>query len=497
MPTAKVGYWLSHFKESISVIIPKLGKPTYSTPKSFRPIALLNTLGKLIEKMISTHLQFDCIKHEVFHPNQLGSIRQRSTGDAGVFLTHLVRAGWAKGLKTSVIAFDIAQFFPSLNHEMLLGILAKGTRYLWNSFSSDLRLTDVGMGQGSALSPVLSALYLAPVIQLFERRAVHVGCDVLSYVNDSTLIVQHKRLEDNLLPLFMEHNKSELFHFTRQCDNASPPIVLDFESFMAASPLKPKTFWRYLGFYFDWTLSFREHVRYYSTKAISTVHAMGMLGNLLQRLTPKQNRILYQACVMPIARYGFHLWYNDFAKCKGHLQSLTRMQCCAALWIIATFWTSLMGGCEALAGLIPIHLHLRKLASQATYWVATLSRTHSVQSLIGWRDAPGAHILKSQAVLPLLPVSPVPTAPTVSTAARPILPTTTDVLSGATASAHHGLKGMIVGYLQLRNHTRGSVDTGKRLRVKNMSTGKFNIKSHDLLIWLPVYITKATSLHYN
>ncbi|KAJ3553860.1 hypothetical protein NP233_g12550 [Leucocoprinus birnbaumii] len=310
----KVGYWPSHFKESVSVIIPKLGKPTYSTPKSFRPITLLNTLGKLIEKMISTCLQFDCVKHEVFHPNQLRR--------------------WAKGLKTSVIAFNITQFFPSLNYEMLLGILAKqgflahvcqffafylvgrGTRYLWNSFSSDLRSTDVGVGQGSALSPVLSALYLVPVIRLFEQWAAHVGCDVLSYVDDSTLIIQRKTLEDNLLPLHeayrimfnlfdafglvMGHNKSKLFHFTWQHDDANLPIVLNFEPFTAASPLKPKTFWRYLGFYFDWTRSFREHVRYYSTKAISTVHTMRMLGNLLQGLTPKQKRILYRACIVPI-----------------------------------------------------------------------------------------------------------------------------------------------------------------------------------------------------
>jgi hypothetical protein len=96
-----VGYWLSHFKESVSVIILKLGKPSYSTPKSFRPIVLLNTLGKLIEKMISTWLQFDGIKFGVFHSNQLGGIQQQSTADAGLFLTHLVKVGWAQGLKTS------------------------------------------------------------------------------------------------------------------------------------------------------------------------------------------------------------------------------------------------------------------------------------------------------------------------------------------------------------------------------------------------------------
>jgi hypothetical protein len=115
-----VGYWPTHFKESVSVIIPKPGKPSYSTPKLFQPIVLLNTLGKLIEKIISTWLQFDSVKFGVFHSNQLGGIQQRSTEDAGLFLTHLVKAGWAQGLKMSVVAFDIAQFFPLLNHEMLM-----------------------------------------------------------------------------------------------------------------------------------------------------------------------------------------------------------------------------------------------------------------------------------------------------------------------------------------------------------------------------------------
>jgi hypothetical protein len=56
----------------------------------------------------------------------------------------------------------------------------------------------VGVGQGLALSPVLSALYLALVIKLFESQAVHLDCDVLSYVDDRTLIVQAKDWGSNL-----------------------------------------------------------------------------------------------------------------------------------------------------------------------------------------------------------------------------------------------------------------------------------------------------------
>ena len=54
----KIGFWPLHFKISTSIIIPKPNKKLYDSSKSFRPIVLLNTIGKLIEKAIGKRLQF-------------------------------------------------------------------------------------------------------------------------------------------------------------------------------------------------------------------------------------------------------------------------------------------------------------------------------------------------------------------------------------------------------------------------------------------------------
>jgi len=51
-------YWLSHFKISLSIIIPKPNKTFYDSPKMFSPIILLNKLGKLIKKVTRERLQF-------------------------------------------------------------------------------------------------------------------------------------------------------------------------------------------------------------------------------------------------------------------------------------------------------------------------------------------------------------------------------------------------------------------------------------------------------
>ena len=69
-------HWPKHSKELISIIIPKPGKSAYDTPKTFRPIVLLNTLDKLIEKMIARQLQFNAIKYGILHPNQLEGVAQ-------------------------------------------------------------------------------------------------------------------------------------------------------------------------------------------------------------------------------------------------------------------------------------------------------------------------------------------------------------------------------------------------------------------------------------
>jgi Reverse transcriptase (RNA-dependent DNA polymerase) len=114
---------------------------------------------------------------------------------------------------------------------------------------------DVGVGQGSALSPVLLSLCLAPILKLFSASDIGRQVDVMSYVDDGTLIARSSWLEDNLEPLkeaygwiyhaftslglVLEHTKSEAFHFTRARGNPDLPVDLGFQPFMGDTPLRP------------------------------------------------------------------------------------------------------------------------------------------------------------------------------------------------------------------------------------------------------------------
>jgi len=171
----------------MTVIIPKLNKTSYDSLKSFKPIVLLNTVGKLIKKVIREKLQFTMTANDFIHSSQLGGLKFKSMTNVVIALTHIIQTGWVKNLSTSTLTFDIVQFFPSLNHYLLTLIMKKvgfdnhvisffanylidrKTNYFWNNFMSPIFNVNVGVGQSSALSPILSALYLSPFIYILEN----------------------------------------------------------------------------------------------------------------------------------------------------------------------------------------------------------------------------------------------------------------------------------------------------------------------------------------
>jgi len=112
----ELGYWPSHFKTSLSIIIPKPNKELYDSPKIFRPIVLLNTIGKLIEKVIGERLQFYMTSNNFIYPSQLGGLKQCFLSNASITLTHFIHTSWVRNNYTSTLAFNIAQFFSFLNH---------------------------------------------------------------------------------------------------------------------------------------------------------------------------------------------------------------------------------------------------------------------------------------------------------------------------------------------------------------------------------------------
>ena len=92
---------------------------------------------------------------------------------------------------------------------------------------------NIGVGQGSALSPILSSLYLSPFIYILEKclKNLKIPTSIISFVDNGLIITQNNsfvmsnsqlfcsynvlsKLLDNF-GLVIEHSKTEIFHFSR------------------------------------------------------------------------------------------------------------------------------------------------------------------------------------------------------------------------------------------------------------------------------------------
>ena len=104
--------------------------------------------------------------------------------------------------------------------------------------------------------------------------------------------------------------------------------------------ISPKPIWCYLGFYFNHKLNFNYHMHFYTMKCLSTLNTMKILGNSARGLFPIQKRLLYRTCILPIALYGFQLWFFKSASIVKNLAELRKIQQRAALWITKAFCVS-------------------------------------------------------------------------------------------------------------------------------------------------------------
>jgi len=132
---------------------------------------------------------------------------------------HIIRSGWIKNLSTTTLAFDISQFFPTLNHRILTLILEKvglnpkvtvffvdylvrrKTNYVWNNLSSSMYEVNVGVSQGSAL-------YLSPLLYILENhlKILNIPVSLISFVDDGLIIAQNKSIDISNSHLFCSYN---------------------------------------------------------------------------------------------------------------------------------------------------------------------------------------------------------------------------------------------------------------------------------------------------
>jgi hypothetical protein len=101
------------WKVAKGVIIQKSNKPNYNNPKAYRIICLLNCMGKIVEKVV-TSLLADTIDKKLYK-GQFGCRKHHSVVDAAACLTEKVYQSWAKGKIAGTILMDVKGAFDHVS----------------------------------------------------------------------------------------------------------------------------------------------------------------------------------------------------------------------------------------------------------------------------------------------------------------------------------------------------------------------------------------------
>jgi hypothetical protein len=126
--TTRIGYHLKAWKAAITLAIRKPNKEDYTSIEAYRPIALLNIMGKLLELVMARKLSELAENNGTLPETQMGARKGRSTETALQLLTEQIYTIWklpGKQRVATILYIDISGAFDNVSHIRLLDNLRK------------------------------------------------------------------------------------------------------------------------------------------------------------------------------------------------------------------------------------------------------------------------------------------------------------------------------------------------------------------------------------
>uniref|UniRef100_A0A1B6KGZ5 Reverse transcriptase domain-containing protein n=2 Tax=Graphocephala atropunctata TaxID=36148 RepID=A0A1B6KGZ5_9HEMI len=313
----------------LSKIYPKHKTGTTTKLENYRPISLISTFSKIIEKIAIKRMTEHLQNQELLTKHQHGFLKGRSTLSALVSLVEFVTDQLEDNKLVAAVMVDYSKAFDCLGHDLILTKLAtlgvRGRSGNWiasylegrqqlvelqtttngkkTSFKSTFQPSNRGVPQGSVLGPFLFVLFTNDFPNSINYNSV-------MYADDTTLLLTTSTAEE--LHSDIISSTQETLHYCLQNDlviNPKKTTCINFSRRLDEIPKIPDLLVekeaKLLGVTIDSDLSWTTHVNNLSKKLASgvfVVRRMKWIGGL------DIAKAAYYALIESHIRYGLTVW---------------------------------------------------------------------------------------------------------------------------------------------------------------------------------------------
>ena len=410
----------SEWQESITVVLRKPGKPSYADPKAYRPIALLNTMGKLFSAIVADDLSHFCETREVLPKNQFGGRPARNTSDSMLLLTHTIKENWRRGRVASVLFLDVQGAFPNVVKEVLihnmrlrsvptryirlveLMLTGRKTKISFDDFTSDFIPINNGNNQGCPLSMIFYTFYNAGLLELSPPGSQNEG--QYGFVDDVSLLATGTDFDETHRGLMdmmgrpggafdwseNHHSQFELSKLALMDFSPKPyqelTLTISHPRTNRSTTIRSVQTYRFLGVLFDpklkWTAQTERAIR----SAEAWINLVKRLARISTGLSAKGMRQLYVSVAIPKISYAADVWYTlphktseSSKKRTGSVKFTQKLQSAqrrAVIAMLGAMRTTAGDVLNAHAYLPPPHLLFLKTLIRSATRLVSLPHSH-------------------------------------------------------------------------------------------------------------------------
>ena len=309
--------------------------------KNYRPISLLSTTGKVLERILFNKMYSFLTENNLLTWRNSGYKRRDSTTNRLIRIVNDIQLGLDRREPSCLVFLDQSKAFDRIHHSSLMrklqvkgidgGLLQLLSSYLHNrnirvalsGAKSRWHVTKAGVPQGSILGPLLFLIYADDIEENLE-------CDIHMYADDAVLIAKYTNPDTAVTKINRDLEKlntwAEKWHMSFNPEKTKYMIIGNTNQPHPSLQLNDTQIdqvhsYQQLGVILNDKLNWEDHINHVISKANRKIGLMWKLSSELPRYAVEN---IYTSYIRPQLEYSAVIYNNCTREQSRRLEACQR-----------------------------------------------------------------------------------------------------------------------------------------------------------------------------